>query len=256
MMPAIFLGHGNPMNAVSQNACTKAWNAIGKSVPHPAAVLAISAHWYIPGTAVTGNEHPRTIHDFGGFPDKLFKVQYPAPGSPELARHVSKLLVPLDVSLDESWGLDHGTWSVLCHVFPKADIPVVQLSIDETKSPKFHYAVGRLLAPLRREGILIVGSGNLVHNLGMYAWNAEGVAPFDWAVRFERSARGLMEAGDDASLVSYDKLGRDATLAIPTPDHYLPLLYVLGTRQPGDKVSFPVEGVDGGSMSMLAVQMG
>ena len=256
MMPAIFLGHGNPMNAVSQNAYTKAWNAIGKSVPRPKAVLAISAHWYIPGTAVTVNDRPRTIHDFGGFPDKLFKVQYPAPGSPELARQVSKLLAPLDVGLDESWGLDHGTWSVLCHVFPKADIPVVQLSINETKPPQFHYDLGRLLAPLRNEGILIVGSGNLVHNLSLYAWGDEGVEPFDWAVRFEKSARDFMVAGDDARLVAYDKLGRDAALAIPTPDHYLPLLYVLGTRQPGDKVSFPVEGVDGGSMSMLAVQLG
>ena len=256
MMPAIFLGHGNPMNAVSQNAYTKAWNAIGKSVPRPKAVLAISAHWYIPGTAVTVNDRPRTIHDFGGFPDKLFKVQYPAPGSSELARQVSKLLAPLDVGLDESWGLDHGTWSVLCHVFPKADIPVVQLSINETKPPQFHYDLGRLLAPLRNEGILIVGSGNLVHNLSLYAWGDDGVEPFDWAVRFEKSARDFMVAGDDARLVAYDKLGRDAALAIPTPDHYLPLLYVLGTRQPDDKVSFPVEGVDGGSMSMLAVQLG
>jgi 4,5-DOPA dioxygenase extradiol len=256
MMPAIFLGHGNPMNAVARNAFTDAWTAIGKSVPRPTAVLAISAHWYIPATAVMDGDHPRTIHDFGGFPPELYQVQYPAPGNPELALNVSNLLKPLGVALDESWGLDHGTWSVLRHVFPQADIPVVQLSIDETQRPTFHYDVGRRLAQLRDAGVLIVGSGNLVHNLRMYAWGAEGVAPFGWAVRFEKRVRELLANGDDARLIAYDKLGRDAALSIPSPDHYLPLLYVLGTRESGEKVSFPVEGIDGGSISMLAVQLG
>ena len=255
-MPAIFLGHGNPMNAVSKNAYTEAWAALGKSVPRPKAVLAISAHWYIPGTAVTGMTKPRTIHDFGGFPERLFQVQYPAPGSPDLARRIGKLIAPLDVPLDQHWGLDHGTWSVLCHVFPQADVPIVQLSIDETKPPAFHYDLGRRLALLREEGVWIVGSGNLVHDLRLYAWEDQPVDPFDWAVRFEKHARDLMMNGDDASLIAYDRLGQDAALSIPTPDHYLPLLYVLGTRRAGEKVSFPVEGVDGGSISMLAVQLG
>lgn len=256
MMPALFLGHGNPMNAISKNAYTEAWAAIGKAVPRPKAVLAVSAHWYIPGTAVTAMATPRTIHDFGGFPDEIFRAQYPAPGDPELARQVSKLLAPLNVALDETWGLDHGTWSVLCHVFPKADIPIVQLSIDETKPPRFHYDIGRKLVPLREAGVLVVGSGNVVHNLHAYAWGRRGVGPYDWALRFERHARDQMTSGDGASLVDYDKLGPDAALAIPTPDHYLPLLYVLGTRQVGEHVTFPVDGMDGGSISMLGVQLG
>lgn len=256
MMPAIFLGHGNPMNAVTRNAYAEAWAALGKSLPRPKAVLAISAHWYIPSTAVTGMVRPRTIHDFGGFPDELFRVQYPAPGSPDLAGRVAQALAPASVRLDESWGLDHGTWSVLRHVFPKADIPVVQLSIDETKPPPFHYDIGRKLLPLREEGVLIVGSGNLVHNLHAYAWGRRGVEPYDWALRFEEQARKTMAAGNDGGLIDYGKLGQDAALSIPTPEHYLPLLYVLGSRQPGEKAAFPVEGVDGGSVSMLAVQIG
>ena len=256
MMPALFLGHGNPMNALGDNPYSRAWAAIGKSLPRPTAILAISAHWYLPGTAVTDGDWPRTIHDFGGFPDELFHIQYPAPGNPELARKIVDSLAPLAVHLDATWGLDHGTWSVLRHVFPRADLPVIQLSIDKTKPPAFHYEIGRKLAALRNDGILIVGSGNLVHNLGEYVWDENSVAPFDWAVRFENRARALLLAGDDKTLVDAGKLGPDAALAIPTPDHYLPLLYVLGTRQPNDKVSFPVEGFDGGSMSMLSVQLG
>ena len=256
MMPALFLGHGNPMNALGDNPYSRAWAAIGKSLPRPTAILAISAHWYVPGTAVTDGDWPRTIHDFGGFPDELFHIQYPAPGNPELARKIVDSLAPLAVHLDATWGLDHGTWSVLRHVFPRADLPVIQLSIDKTKPPAFHYEIGRKLAALRNDGILIVGSGNLVHNLGEYVWDENNVAPFDWAVRFENRARALLLAGDDKTLVDAGKLGPDAALAIPTPDHYLPLLYVLGTRQPNDKVSFPVEGFDGGSMSMLSVQLG
>jgi len=255
-MPALFIGHGNPMNAVSQNACSKSGAVIGQSIPRPVAVLAISAHWYVSGTAVTGADTPRTIHDFGGFPEALFKLQYPAPGNPTLARRVRERLAPLHVGLDMGWGLDHGTWSVLCHVFPKADIPVVQLSIDADKPTAFHYGLGQRLASLRSEGVLIVGSGNLVHNLGLYAWDGAGDKPFDWAARFERRVRDCVTAGDDASLIAYEKMGRDAAMAIPSPDHYLPLLYVLGARQPSDAVSFPVEGFDGGSLSMLSVQFG
>jgi 4,5-DOPA dioxygenase extradiol len=199
---------------------------------------------------------PRTIHDFGGFPRELYQVEYPAPGSPELAKRVQELLAPLPVHLDQDWGLDHGTWSVLCHVFPHADIPVVQLSIDETRPAKFHYELAKLLHPLRDEGVLIIGSGNVIHNLHTYAWGKHEVEPFDWAVRFERLARELLLKGDDAPLVQYELLGRDALLAAPTPDHYLPLLYVIALRRDGEAVSFPVEGFDGGSISMLTVQIG
>lgn len=255
-MPAIFFGHGNPMNALSKNTYTDGWKAIGESLPRPSAVLCVSAHWYLPATAVTANIKPGTIHDFGGFPRELYQVEYPAPGSPDLARRVQALLAPVHVALDESWGLDHGTWSVLCHVFPQADIPIVQLSIDETQPPEFHYEIGKRLAPLRDEGVLITGSGNLVHNLHTYAWGRHRVEPFDWAIRFENRARELLRSGDDAPLIAYETMGSDARLSVPTPEHYLPLLYVLAVRRAGEEVSFPVEGVDGGSVSMLTVQIG
>jgi 4,5-DOPA dioxygenase extradiol len=255
-MPAIFFGHGNPMNAVSSNAWTEGWRLIGAQVPRPRAILSISAHWYVPGTGVTLSAAPRTIHDFGGFPAELYRVRYPAPGDPVLAQRVRELLAPVDVALDESWGLDHGTWSVVMHAFPAADIPVVQLSIDENRPASFHFDIGRKLAPLREEGVLIVGSGNLVHNLHAYAWGRHAVEPYDWAVRFETVARGLMLAGDFSPLVNYETLGRDALMSIPTPDHFLPLLYVLGSRQKGDDIGFPVEGVDGGSISMLSIKVG
>jgi 4,5-DOPA dioxygenase extradiol len=255
-LPAIFFGHGNPMNAVSANVYTKAWAAIGASLPRPQAIVCVSAHWYVPGSAVTISTSPRTIHDFGGFPDELYRVRYPAPGDPELARRIQRLLAPTPVYLDDRWGLDHGTWSVLCHVYPQADVPVIQLSIDESQPAAFHYEIGRRLAPLREDGILLVGSGNLVHNLHTYAWGRRIVEPFDWAVRFEQSARQFMSNGDDRLVVDYEELGRDAVLSVPTPDHYLPLLYVLGARHPEEAVAYPVEGVDGGSISMLAVQVG
>jgi 4,5-DOPA dioxygenase extradiol len=256
LMPIIFFGHGNPMNALSKNAYTDGWAAIGNSMPRPSAVLSVSAHWYLPTCAVTANLAPPTIHDFGGFPNELYQVEYRAPGSPDLARRIQDLLDPVSVELDESWGLDHGTWAVLRHVFPGADIPVVQLSIDETRPPQFHYEIGKRLAALRSEGVLVVGSGNIVHNLHSYAWGAQGMAPFDWAGRFEKHARELLLKGDDAPLIAYDRLGRDARLSIPTPEHYLPLLYVIAARRKGEQVRFPVEGVDGGSVSMLAVQVG
>lgn len=255
-MPAIFFGHGNPMNALLENSYTQGWRSVGASIPRPRAVLCISAHWYVPETGITVMTAPRTIHDFGGFPRELYQVNYPAPGDPDLARRVQKLLAPVPVALDESWGLDHGTWSVLTHVFPKADVPVVQLSIDETQPASFHYAIGQRLAPLRDEGVLIAGSGNLVHNLHTYAWGRHAIEPFDWAVRFEEKAREMILAGEHQPLVTYEKLGRDALLSIPTPDHYLPLLYVIATRQQGEAISFPVEGVDGGSISMLSVRAG
>jgi len=255
-MPALFLGHGNPMNALADNAFTRAWRRLGEEMPAPAAILAISAHWYVPATAVTSADPPRTIHDFGGFPRALYEVRYPAPGDPALARRVQRLLAPLPVALDDSWGLDHGTWSVLRHVYPEANVPVVQLAIDETRPASFHYELGRALAPLRDEGVLILGSGNIVHNLHAYAWGEHGARAFDWAVRFEAQARKTMQSGDVQPLVDYETLGPDARLSIPTPDHYLPLLYVLGARHEEDALDFPVEGVDGGSISMLAVRVG
>ena len=256
MLPAVFFGHGNPMNAVASNRYTDAWRRIGEQIKKPKAILSISAHWYVPETAVTASAAPHTIHDFGGFPPELYQVQYRAPGDPTLARRVQDLLAPLDVKLDHSWGLDHGTWSVLRQVYPAADIPIVQLSIDETKPASWHFATASKLAPLREEGVLIAGSGNLVHNLHAYAWGRHPRDPYDWAVRFESAARDLMVAGDYEPLVNYDRLGSDAALSIPTPDHYLPLLYVLGTRQRVESIRFPVEGVDGGSISMLSVQVG
>ena len=256
VMPAIFFGHGNPMNALIRNEYTEGWAAIGAQIPRPRAVLCVSAHWYLPGTLVTASLAPRTIHDFGGFPRELYEVRYPAPGDPELARSILSLLAPFTVGLDDHWGLDHGTWSVLCHLFPQADVPVLQLSIDETQPPEFHYEVGKRLGSLRDEGVLVMGSGNLVHNLHAYAWGQQTVEPLDWAVRFEDRARELLRSGDDAPLVGYETLGRDARLSAPTPDHYLPLLYVIGLRRKGDQVSFPVEGFDGGSVSMLTVQIG
>jgi 4,5-DOPA dioxygenase extradiol len=255
-MPAIFFGHGNPMNALLRNEWTEGWAAIGKNLERPRAVLCISAHWYLPATLVTAMTAPRTIHDFGGFPRELYQVQYPAPGDPEIARRVQEILAPSPVELDNSWGLDHGTWSVLMHVFPEADIPIVQLSIDETQPAAFHFELGKRLAPLRDEGILIAGSGNLVHNLHTYAWGKHMPEPYDWAVRFETAAKDLMTKSEFDPVINYETLGRDALLAIPTPDHYLPLLYVIGAKRKEDEVTFPVEGVDGGSISMLSVRIG
>ena len=252
-MPAIFFGHGNPMNALEENRYTKTWREIGQSIPRPKAIVAISAHWYLPATLVTAMEQPRTIHDFGGFPRELYAVRYGAKGDAKLASRLTRLL---GANEDHQWGLDHGTWSVLCHVFPNADVPVVQLSIDETQPPTFHYDLGTRLAPLRDEGILIMGSGNLVHNLHAYAWGRHPAEPFDWAVRFEKQARDMLLAGNDEPLIDYESLGRDAILSAPTPDHYLPLLYVMGARSKDDAVTFPVEGIDGGSVSMLTVRLG
>src|SRR3954452_22419610 len=223
VIPAIFFGHGNPMNALLDNEYTREWAKIGHEIARPKAVLSISAHWYVPGTGVTVSTAPKTIHDFGGFPRELYQVRYPAPGDPELAKQVQNLLAPLTVSLDDTWGLDHGTWSVLRHVYPEADVPVVQLSIDETQAASFHFEIGKKIASLRDQGVLIVGSGNLVHNLHAYAWGRHTADPYDWAVHFESMAKEMMVAGEYEPLIEYEKLGKTAILSIPTPDHYLPL---------------------------------
>lgn len=255
-MPALFVGHGNPMNALSHNDWTRAWAELGARLPAPRAVLSISAHWYLPGTRVTAMSAPRTIHDFGGFPRELFAVRYPAPGNPKLAGRVQELLRPLPVQADPGWGLDHGTWSVLCHMYPQANVPVVQLSIDETQPGGFHHEIGISLRSLRDEGVLVLGSGDVVHNLHTYAWGRHPREPYDWALRFEAAVRRQLETRDTDALVNYLAGGEDAQLSVPTPEHFLPLLYVLGASFPGEDPGFPVTGMDGGSVSMLAVQFG
>jgi 4,5-DOPA dioxygenase extradiol len=255
-LPAFFVGHGSPMNALANNAVTRGWRAMAEAIPKPRAIVSVSAHWYEPGGRVTANEQPRTIHDFGGFPRLLYEVQYPAPGMPELAARVRDLLVPKEVDLDLRWGLDHGTWSVLVHMYPDANVPVIQLGLDETLTPEEHFALARNLRPLRTEGVLLLGSGNVVHNLHAYAWGDHRIEPYDWGERFEQRIRELMTAGDFESIAHYEQMGRDAILSAPTPDHFLPLLYALAQAEEGDPISFPVEGFDGGAVSMLCVRVG
>jgi len=254
-MPAVFFGHGSPMNALEHNQYTETWRRLSESAPKPKAILSVSAHWYTRGTAVTAMEKPRTIHDFGGFPQELFEVQYTAPGDPRLAARVRDLLAPVEVTLDNSWGLDHGTWSVLVHAFPHADVPVVQLSIDGTKPPRFHYELAQKLAPLRDEGVLIVGSGNVVHNLGRIQWGKDA-KPYDWAVRFNDKVRGYLAARDHGPLIDYAILGEDARLSVPTPEHYLPLLYVIALQSDREGISLPIDGIEYGSIGMLTAVVG
>ncbi|MDP8921854.1 MAG: 4,5-DOPA dioxygenase extradiol, partial [Chloroflexota bacterium] len=234
---------------------TEAWRAFGRSIPKPKAVLAVSAHWYINATAALATPIPRTIHDFYGFPEALYDVEYPAKGDPELAAALKELAAPIWVGLDrDSWGIDHGTWSVLVHVFPDADVPVVQLSIDATKPPEYHLELGRRLGALRDRGVLILGSGNIVHNLRTLAWG-ERARAYDWATRFDGDVRRYLREGDDRSIVEYER-HPDGALAVPTPDHYLPLLYVAGLRRNDDDLGVLVDGVDLGSISMTAVRVG
>jgi len=254
-MPAVFLGHGTPMNALDTNRYSETWQRFGASIPKPRAILVVSAHWVTRGIAVTAMEAPRTIHDFGGFPQALFDMEYPAPGSPALAQRVHDLLAPREVHLDRSWGLDHGTWSVLVHAFPKADIPVVQLSIDGTQPAQFHYALGQELAPLRDEGVLIVGSGNVVHNLRT-ARRTEAAAPYDWALQFNQSVREHVQRGEHAPLIAYEEAGQAARMSVPSAEHYLPLLYVIAQQQEGETASIITDGIDLGSISMLSVAVG
>jgi 4,5-DOPA dioxygenase extradiol len=244
------------MNSLAQNAWTRGWAALAASMPRPTAIVSASAHWYSPGTRVTSNDAPPTIHDFGGFPRALYEVQYPAPGAPGLARRVQQLLAPTPVVLDASWGLDHGTWSLLVHMYPDASVPVIQLGIDETAPAALHLDIARRLRPLRDEGVLVLGSGNVVHNLHAYAWGRRGVEAYDWAVRFESRLRALIDARDLEAIAAYERLGEEAMLAAPTPDHFLPLLYVLAQHDGAEPISFPIDGFDGGSVSMLSVRVG
>jgi 4,5-DOPA dioxygenase extradiol len=256
-MPTLFVGHGTPMNALEDNDWSRGWRAIGAALPRPRAILSVSAHWFLPATLVTGDEHPETIHDFAGFPPELFAVTYPAPGSPELARRVSGLL-KTGAELNSEWGLDHGTWSVLRHLAPEATCPVIQLSIDARLDPAGHLALARGLAPLRREGVLILGSGNLTHNLRWLRERAEAGEPFDtppWAARFDAATAAALSRRDDAFLLSALDTD-DGKQAHPTPDHYYPLLYALGAATTDERPSFPIAGFDHGAFSMRAARFG
>jgi 4,5-DOPA dioxygenase extradiol len=253
--PVLFVGHGTPLNVLDDNVYTRAWEDIGAKLGRPRVILSVSAHWYTRGTGVTAMEQPRTIYDFGY--TNMFHVSYPAPGSPEFAREVAQRLAPrAHAVLDDSvWGLDHGTWAVLAKMFPRADIPVVQLSIDADLTGQDHYELGRLLAPLRDEDVQIICSGNIVHNLRHIVRQGEGV-PYPWATRFDEAVREHLERRDWEPLLDYLALDESAALASPTPDHYLPLLYALGAADPAEPLSFPVEGIDRGSMSMRSVLFG
>jgi 4,5-DOPA dioxygenase extradiol len=252
-MPVLFLGHGNPMNAIEDNEFNLAWEAAAIHTPAPKAIVCVSAHWETRGTQVTAMEAPRTIHDFYGFPRALFEKQYPAPGSPELADRMIKLIGESKVQRDQSWGLDHGTWSVLCRMYPKADIPVVQLSLDRSHDPIYHYQLGRELLPLRKEGVLIVGSGNIVHNLRMMVWEDK---VFDWAAEYDAKVTQWILEGDHDSIIHYEKYGNAAQLAVNSAEHYLPLLYVLGLKEKDEPVSFFADKLWGGSLSMRCVRIG
>lgn len=257
LMPALFLGHGSPMNVLEENAFTDVWRKLGETLPRPKAIVAVSAHWYGPETAVTAMAQPRTIHDFGAFPQALFDTRYPAPGSPELAGQVAAALSPVDVRLDQHWGFDHGSWGVLIKMYPEADIPVVQLSVDSRKPPAYHFALGRKLRALREQGIMIVASGNVVHNLREISWQGN-TEPYTWARSFNQYVRdnlawqGPAEAHPLVNFMQHE----GAALSNPTPEHYLPLLYVLGARSKDEAVSVPVDGLVMGSVSMLSVQVG
>ena len=249
-MPAIFVGHGSPMNALGGDYAV-AWRALGASLPRPKAILCVSAHWYVEETAVTAMNAPRTIHDFYGFPKPLYDVGYPAPGDPWLADRITDLLAPTTVRHDHDWGLDHGAWSVLMHMFPAADVPVVQLAIDGTRPPQFHYELGQRLAALRDEGIMLVGSGNVVHNLRVVRWG-DGAPAYPWAVQFNEAVRDFLSRRAHAPLIDYHLLGEPAVMSVPTPDHYLPMLYIAGAQREDDEMSVITDGIDLASVSMLS----
>ncbi len=248
-MPALFIGHGSPMNGIEDNLFAKNWQNLATQIPRPKAILCVSAHWETSGTQVTAMANPRTIHDFGGFPEKLYRLTYPAPGSAELARTVQGLLKGNSVRLDTQWGLDHGTWIVLRRMYPKADIPVCQLSLDYEKAPRAHYALGQKLASLREQGILLIGSGNIVHNLGIMTLDMD---EYPWARPFDTTVATLIKKGDHAKLIDYPAIPH-ADLAIPTNEHYVPLLYVLGVYQKSDRISFSAEQIVMGSVGMRCV---
>ncbi len=258
LMPVLFMGHGSPMNGILDNEFSQKWKKLAGEIPTPKAVLVISAHWLSKGTRITAMDFPQTIHDFGGFPQELFNVQYNAPGNPELAKETASIIKSTAVELDHDWGLDHGAWTVIRHMYPEANIPVLQLSIDYTKGPQYHYELAKELTSLRKKGVLIMGSGNMVHNLRMVAWDKinEPEYGYDWAKQINTTFKELIGNGSHDKLIKYEQLGKEAMLAIPTPEHYWPLLYTLGLKGTKDDVSFFNDKVVGGSLTMTSVLIG
>jgi 4,5-DOPA dioxygenase extradiol len=257
-MPVLFLGHGSPMNAIEENEFVEGFRNISKNLPKPNAILCVSAHWETRGTFVTAMEKPATIHDFGGFPKALYEVQYPAPGSPELAKETKSLIKNTEVGLDDKWGLDHGAWSVIKHLYPKADVPVIEMSLDYYQTPQYHYDLVKELAPLRNKGVLIIGSGNMVHNLGMVAWDkfdADNYG-FDWALEASDNMKKYILNGDHKQLINYRCHGKAFELAIPTPEHYLPLLYALALKEEDETVNLFNDKAVAGSLTMTSVKIG
>ncbi|WP_092099492.1 4,5-DOPA-extradiol-dioxygenase [Pontibacter chinhatensis] len=258
LMPVLFMGHGSPMNGILDNEFSQKWAKVAKEIPTPKAVLVVSAHWLSKGTRITAMDFPKTIHDFGGFPQELFQVQYNAPGSPELAKETASIITSTQVEMDHDWGLDHGAWTVVRHMYPEANIPVLQLSIDYTKGPQYHYDLAKELMKLRKKGVLIMGSGNMVHNLRMVAWDKlnDDEYGYDWAIQINNKFKELIRNGEHDKLIKYEKLGREAMMAIPTPEHYWPLLYTLGLKGSKDDITFFNDKAVAGSLTMTSVLIG
>lgn len=257
LMPVLFIGHGSPMNGIEDTEFSRRWTQMAKEIPVPAAVLVVSAHWFTKGTQITAMDFPKTIHDFGGFPKALFDVQYKAPGNPILAKETVDLIKSTHVELDHDWGLDHGTWTVVRHMYPDANIPVLQLSIDYTKGPQYHYDLSKELYALRKKGVLIIGSGNMVHNLRMVDFSRiNDDYGYDWALQINDKFKHLISSGDYKPLINYESMGREALLAIPTPEHYLPLMYTLGLKGEKDNISFFNDKAVAGSLTMTSVRLG
>lgn len=257
-MPVLFIGHGSPMNAIEENEFVQGWRNLGKTIPRPKAILCVSAHWETKGTFVTAVQKPQTIHDFGGFPKALYEVQYPAPGSPELAKETKGVITKTEVGLDEKWGLDHGAWSVIRRIYPEADIPVIEMSLDYSKPPRYHYELGKELAALRSKGVLIIGSGNMVHNLRMVAWDKmnEPEYGFDWAIQANETIKRLIEDTNYKELINYPLLGKEVQLAVPSPEHFLPLLYALALRGENEAATFFNDKPVMGALTMTSVKIG
>ena len=258
LMPVLFIGHGSPMNGIEDNEFSNRWKTMAKEIPVPAAVLVVSAHWLTKGTQITAMNFPKTIHDFGGFPKALFDVEYKAPGNPVLAKETAELLHSAKVTLDHDWGLDHGTWTVVRHMYPEANIPVLQLSIDYSKDAQYHFDLAKELYALRKKGVLIIGSGNMVHNLGIIAWDKmkEPEYGYDWALQMNDTFKQHISNGDFKPLINYQSLGKAASLAIPTPEHYLPLMYSLGLKSDKEHISFFNDKAVAGSLTMTSVKIG
>lgn len=256
LMPTLFVGHGSPMNGIEINEFSSKWAEMAKEMPIPQAVIVVSAHWYTRGTRITAMDFPPTIHDFGGFPQALFEVQYPAPGNPQLAQETAELIKSTSLTLDHDWGLDHGAWSIIKHMYPAANIPILQLSIDYSKKAQYHYDLAKELVALRKKGVLILGSGNMVHNLRMVSWEMMNGGGYDWAIDINTRFKNLIANKNHDQLIDYQSLGSEAMLAIPTPEHYLPLLYTLGLQQEHEEATLFNDKAVGGSLTMTSVKIG